>query len=108
MAENWAGVFSGVPDFHAELLAAAPTGDGTEIAEWRWSGTFTDGAPFLMCGVTVMGIEAGRIAWGRLYMEAGRARRWRHRPDGARHVPSADVGLTARPVGARSVVGLSG
>ena len=70
VAENWASVFGGVPDFHAELLAAAPTGDGTEIAEWRWSGTFTDGTPFLMCGVTVMGIEAGRIAWGRLYMEA--------------------------------------
>ena len=34
VAENWAGVFGGVPDFHAELLVAAPTGDGTEIAEW--------------------------------------------------------------------------
>ena len=22
-----------------------------------------------MCGVTVIGVEAGRIAWGRLYME---------------------------------------
>ena len=29
-----------------------------------------DGSPFVMCGVTVMGVEAGRIAWARLYMEA--------------------------------------
>ena len=51
-----------------------------------------------MCGVTVMGIEAGRIAWGRLYMEVvervvATSTRWCY-------VPSADVGLTVRPVGA--------
>lgn len=66
---NWAGVFSGVPDFRAELLAAATTADGVEIGEWRWRGTYTDGSPFAMSGVTVMGIEDDRIAWGRLYME---------------------------------------
>jgi len=67
--ENWTGVFAGVPDFYAELLASATTADGVEIGEWRWEGTHVDGAPFAMRGMTVMGIEDGRLAWGRLYME---------------------------------------
>ena len=67
--KNWSGVFAGVPDFHAQLLSSATTDDGVEIGEWRWTGTFTDGAPFAMCGVIVLGIEDERIKWGRLYME---------------------------------------
>ena len=67
--ENWKGVFSGVPDFHAEILLSATTDDGVEIGEWRWWGTYTDGSPFAMQGVTVMGIEGAQIVWGRLYME---------------------------------------
>jgi len=68
--QNWTGVFAGVPDFRAELLMAAIAADGVEMGEWRWQGTFTDGSPFAMHGVTVMGIEDGKIAWGRLYMES--------------------------------------
>jgi ketosteroid isomerase-like protein len=67
--ENWAGVFAGVPDFRAELLLTTTADDGVEISEWRWSGTHSDGAPFEMRGITVLGIESERIAWGRLYME---------------------------------------
>jgi ketosteroid isomerase-like protein len=67
--ENWTSVFSGVPDFNAELLSSATADDGIEIGEWHWRGTHTDGSPFAMRGVTVMGIEGDRIAWGRLYME---------------------------------------
>jgi hypothetical protein len=67
--ENWTGVFSGVPDFTAQLLVSATTDDGVEIGEWRWWGTYTDGSPFAMRGVTVMGIEGEQIAWGRLYIE---------------------------------------
>jgi hypothetical protein len=67
--ENWSSVFAGIPDFHAELILAS-TVDAVEIAEWIWRGSHTDGSPFAMGGVTVMGIEAGHIAWGRLYMEA--------------------------------------
>jgi len=67
--KNWSGVFAGVPDFHAQLLSSATTDDGVEIGEWRWTGTFTDGAPFAMCGVIVLGIEEDRVAWGRLYMD---------------------------------------
>jgi ketosteroid isomerase-like protein len=67
--ENWTGVFAGVPDFRAELLVASTAEDGVELGEWRWQGTHTDGSPFAMSGVTVMGIADGHIAWGRLYME---------------------------------------
>ena len=73
---NWASVFAGVPNFTAELLVSASIDGGIEIAEWSWSGTHSDGSPFAMCGMTVMGIEEGRIAWGRLYMEL-------RQPDGA-------------------------
>jgi ketosteroid isomerase-like protein len=67
--KNWEGVFSGVPDFTAELLVSTLTDDGIEIGEWRWHGTHTDGSPFGMHGVMVAGIRNHEIAWGRLYME---------------------------------------
>jgi hypothetical protein len=67
--ENWTSVFSGVPDFEAELLSSATTDGGAEIGEWHWRGTHTDGSPFAMRGLIVLGIEDERIAWGRLYME---------------------------------------
>lgn len=38
-------------------------------AEWRWSGTRADAPPLDMRGVTLFGVEDGRIAWGRLYLE---------------------------------------
>jgi uncharacterized protein (TIGR02118 family) len=67
--QNWASVFAGVPDLTAELRAAATTDDGIELGEWDWHGTFVDGSEFAMRGVTVLGVESGRISWGRLYME---------------------------------------
>jgi ketosteroid isomerase-like protein len=66
--ENWTAVFSGVPDFTAELLVLAET-EGIEVAEWVWSGHHTDGSAFQMRGVTVFGVEDDVAAWGRLYME---------------------------------------
>lgn len=66
---NWAGVFSGIPDFSAELVLSAATDEGVEVGEWRWHGTHTDGSSFAMSGVIVVGVEEDRIAWGRLYME---------------------------------------
>jgi ketosteroid isomerase-like protein len=67
---NWEGVFAGVPDFTAELVLSAVTGDGVEVGEWRWRGTHTDGSPFAMQGVIVTGVQGDKIAWGRLYMES--------------------------------------
>ena len=68
--ENWTSVFAGISDFQAELLTSGNTENDVEIGEWRWRGTHTDGKPFAMQGVTVVGIEGKLIAWGRLYMEA--------------------------------------
>src|SRR4029077_8813628 len=34
--KNWEGVFAGVPDFSADLVVSAMTGDGVEVGEWRW------------------------------------------------------------------------
>jgi ketosteroid isomerase-like protein len=68
--ENWTSVFAGIPDISAELVVSATAEPAVEIGEWRWRGTHTDGAPFAMRGVTVMGVVDEHIAWGRLYMEA--------------------------------------
>jgi hypothetical protein len=66
--QNWAEVFAGVPDFHAELLLSAQEGD-TRWAEWHWHGTRADGTLLDMRGVTIFGVRQDRIAWGRLYLE---------------------------------------
>jgi ketosteroid isomerase-like protein len=65
---NWTSVFDGVPDFVAEQLATASAGD-VVWTELRWRGTHHDGSPFLMQGVTVMGVREDQIAWARLYLE---------------------------------------
>ena len=66
--QNWAAVFAGVADFHADLLRTAQEGD-TCWAEWSWRGTRADGTRLDMRGVTIFGLRDDRIAWGRLYME---------------------------------------
>ena len=52
MHANWAAIFAGVPDFHAEVLRSAD-----------------DGRPFDMRGVTIFEIEDGLITSGRLFMQ---------------------------------------
>jgi hypothetical protein len=65
---NWTSVFEGVPDFFAEQIASC-SAEGTVWTEMRWKGTHRDGSPFLMGGVTVLGVSDDKIAWARLYME---------------------------------------
>jgi ketosteroid isomerase-like protein len=65
---NWSAVFSGVPDFRAQLVRIDAVGD-TAWSEWRWEGTQTDGMRLDMAGVIVLGVRDGRIAWARLYVE---------------------------------------
>jgi SnoaL-like domain len=65
---NWTSVFEGVPDFFAEPVASA-SAEGVAWTEMRWTGTYLDGSPFLMGGVTVIGVRDDKIAWARLYME---------------------------------------
>lgn len=66
--KNWSNIFSGMPDFHAELLRSAED-EGAGWAEWRWTGTRADGKPMDLRGVTIFGVRASRLTWGRLYME---------------------------------------
>ena len=65
---NWAAMFAGLPDFQAELLRSATSGD-TVWVEWRWTGTRADGTRLDARGACIFGVRAGRLAWGRLYME---------------------------------------
>jgi ketosteroid isomerase-like protein len=65
---NWSAVFSGVPDFRAELIARALDAD-TAWTEWRWHGTHEDGSRLEMAGVILMGVRNDCIAWARLYVE---------------------------------------
>jgi ketosteroid isomerase-like protein len=65
---NWTSVFEGVSDSSAERIASA-SAQGTVFAEMRWKGTHRDGSPFLVRGVTVIGVRDDKIAWARLYME---------------------------------------
>jgi ketosteroid isomerase-like protein len=65
---NWAAMFAGVPDFRAEVVRSAATGEEAWV-EWRWTGTRADGSRLDAGGVCVFGVRGGRVAWGRLYME---------------------------------------
>ena len=65
---NWAAMFAGIPDFRVEVLRSAEVGD-TLWVEWQWSGTRADGTRLDVRGACVFGVRAGRLAWGRLYME---------------------------------------
>jgi ketosteroid isomerase-like protein len=66
--ENWSKLYDSISDFRAELLRLAVVGE-EEWGEWIWRGTREDGTPLEERGVTIMGIRAGQIAWGRLYLE---------------------------------------
>lgn len=66
--QNWAMIFGGVPDLHADLLRTATSGK-IGWAEWHWSGTSRDRKAFEMRGITVMEVEEGLISAVSLYME---------------------------------------
>ena len=66
--EDWSKLYDSISDFRADLLRLAVVGE-EEWGEWIWRGTREDGTPLEERGVTIMGIRAGQIAWGRLYLE---------------------------------------
>lgn len=66
--KNWSTIFSGIPDFRADLLRSCTDGQAV-WAEWDWRGTKGDGSQLLLRGVTIFGMEQDRLSWGRLYME---------------------------------------
>jgi ketosteroid isomerase-like protein len=65
---NWSAVFSGVPDFRAELIGVDVVGD-TAWSEWHWEGTQLDGGRLDIAGVIVFGVQDDVLAWARLYVE---------------------------------------
>jgi ketosteroid isomerase-like protein len=65
---NWSAIFTGVPDFRAEIISVNAPGD-TAWSEWHWEGTQTDGGRLDMAGVIVFGVRDDRLAWARLYIE---------------------------------------
>ena len=61
--KNWSALFESFPDFKAELLRYTSEGE-TVWSEWHWNATGLN-----IAGVTLFGVRAERIVWGRLYME---------------------------------------
>ena len=66
--QNWTGMFARVPDIEARVLRSVEDGD-TVWSEWHMTGTTTDGADFRTGGVAILGVEDGRFAWSRFYLD---------------------------------------
>jgi hypothetical protein len=66
--KNWSFFFTTIPDIQIEILGEVEEGD-TIWAELHYHGTQTDGKKFNLRGVTLHGIQADQIIWGRLYIE---------------------------------------
>ena len=64
--KNWSAFFSAMSDFRIEILSEAVEGD-TVWAELFFHGTQADGTKMMMQGVNIMGMQSGKIAWGKLY-----------------------------------------
>lgn len=65
---NWTQIFGAVPDISTRLVGTAVDG-ATVWTEWEMRGTRRDGAKHLMRGVFIFGVEADRIASGRMFLE---------------------------------------
>ena len=66
--KNWSFFFSTIPDIQIDILGEVEEGDAV-WAELHYHGTQTDGKQFTVRGVTLLGIQADQIIWGRLYIE---------------------------------------
>jgi hypothetical protein len=66
--KNWQSNFIEMPDFTSRILNYA-INNNTVWAEWEWNGTRQDKSSLFMRGVTIFGVEEGKIKWGRLYVE---------------------------------------
>jgi ketosteroid isomerase-like protein len=66
--KNWGTLLGAVPDVRWDVLRWAETDDEAWF-EARLTGTHADGSRLDEIGVVILGVEAGRIAWGRLYLE---------------------------------------
>jgi ketosteroid isomerase-like protein len=65
---NWAAMFSGIPDFRAEVIRYVQDGE-LNWCEWAWHGTRADRESFEVRGVSLFQIRDGLIVAGTLYVE---------------------------------------
>ena len=66
--KNWASIFNEIPDFSAQLIRHT-INNGCIWSEWEWQGTRMDNSKLFIRGVMIMGVQEGKIIWGRLYVE---------------------------------------
>jgi len=64
---NWTQIFA-IADFRADVPRHSLDGDQL-WTEWEMSGTRADGAPFLMRGVVIFGVDGDTIRSARFYLE---------------------------------------
>lgn len=64
---NWTQIFGAMPDLSA-TVRWVEDGD-TAWSEWEMRGTRPDGTPQLMRGIVIFGVDRGRAAWARFYLE---------------------------------------
>jgi ketosteroid isomerase-like protein len=70
---NWSQIFRAVPDIRLDALRCTVDAEGSVWIEWDFNGTFVDGAPNRMRGVSIFGVEHDRFARVRFYLEPVRA-----------------------------------
>jgi ketosteroid isomerase-like protein len=66
---NWSHIFRAVPNIQIDPLRYAVDAEGLVWVEWAFNGTFVDGSPHRMRGVSIFGIEQDRFARVRFYLE---------------------------------------
>jgi ketosteroid isomerase-like protein len=65
---NWGQIFGAIRDLEAKIVSSATTGDRV-WAELQFRGRRPDGTSWLMRGVTINDVRAGRVAALQFYME---------------------------------------
>ncbi len=64
---NWEQILAAVPDLVSEVSWIEDS--HVVWSEWEMRGTRRDGAPHLIRGVVIFGVEAGEATWARFYLE---------------------------------------
>lgn len=70
---NWSKIFRAVPDIRIDAVRCTVDAERSVWVEWDFNGTFVDGAPNRVRGVSIFGVEQDRFAWVRFYLEPVRA-----------------------------------
>ena len=65
---NWSRILGAVPDLSVSVTRRALDDDAV-WTEWEMRGTRVDGAPHLLRGVIIFGVDGDVITWARFYVE---------------------------------------